>query len=181
MSGGMAIGPNFDEVHTTGTATPGVGAKFNLGKEVSDVNGNVYRYVQADEAITAVANNPLTLVIDENNQALIASGALAAGGDRIGWAPSITALIADTNFFWARMRGKFPVRVATGGVAANVALGLITTGGRLTTAPTTVSSGNAIILGVVLATAATNTASASTGNTVRDAIVSYAIGKPVDA
>ena len=79
------------------------------------------------------------------------------------------------------MRGVFPVRVATGGVAADVLLGIITTGGRITTAPTTVSAGNAIILGVVLATTATNTASASTGNTRRDAVVTYPIGKAVDA
>lgn len=180
MSAGMAIGPNFDEIHTTGTTTAGVGAKFNLGAEVTDKNGNVYRYVQADEAITAVANNPLALGIDANNQAVILSGTIAAGGSRIGWAPSVTPVIADTNFFWARMRGKFPIRVATGGVAANVSLGIIATGGRLTAAPTTVSSGNAVIAGVVLATAATNTASASTGNTVRDAIVTYPYGKPVD-
>lgn len=181
MSAGMAIGPNFDEIHTSGTTTAGVGAKFNLGKEVSDVNGNVYRYVQADEAITAVANNPLAIAIDENNQAVILSGVLAITAVRIGWAPSVTPVIADTNFFWARMRGKFPIRVATGGVAADVLLGIITTGGRLTAAPTTVSAGNAVILGVVLAAAATNTASASTGNTVRDAVVTYPIGKAVDA
>ncbi len=176
----VAIGPNFDEIHTSGTTTAGVGAKFNLGAEVMGPDGNVYRYVQADEAITAIANNPLAVAIDENNQATILSGAIAAGGPRIGWAPSVTPVIADTNFFWARMRGVFPIRVATGGVAADVTLGIITTGGRLTAAPTTVSSGNAVVLGVVLGTAATNTASASTGNTVRNAIVSNAIGKPVD-
>lgn len=176
----IGIGANFDNIDTSGTTTAGVGAKFNLGAEVEAPNGNVYRYVQADEAITTIANNPLCLCLDANNQAVIASGTLAAGGYRIGWAPSVTQVISDTNFFWARIRGKFPVRVATGGVAANVSLGLITTGGRLIAAPTTVSSGNAVIQGVVLATAATNTASASTGNTVRDAIVTFPLGKPVD-
>lgn len=156
--------PSVDEISTN--------KLFPLGTEYTAPNGNTYRYVQAEETISTTAN-PLALGIDEDEKASILSGAIALTGHRLGWAPQ--AAVADEKYFWARVRGEFPIRVAAS-TAADVTLGLATTGGRLAAAPTTLSAGNAVILGVTITAAAS--ASASLGNSVRTAIVTFPLAKP---
>ena len=145
-----------------------------VGTEVIGADGITYRYVQADEAISTTTNEPYALAIDESEQANKLTSALALVGHRIGFAPR--QIIADTKYFWARMRGSFPVRVAAS-VAADALLGMISTStaGRLAAAPTTASAGNAVVMGVMITAAAS--ASASAGNTIRTALVTQAFGK----
>src|SRR5690606_22691651 len=146
---------------------------FPLGTEVIGADGNTYRYVQADAELSTTDDNPIALAIDENEQANILTGALALAGHRIGFLPE--QIVADTKYFWARMRGVFSIRVAAS-VAADATLGLpSTTDGRLAAAPTTASATNAVVLGVVITAAAS--ASASAGNTIRTAIVTYPLAK----
>jgi len=167
------IGVNVDRV-TAGTTTDGALSEFKLGTEVVGADGNVYRYVQAGAAISTATTEPYALAIDENEQAVKLTSALALVGHRIGFAPR--QIIADNAFFWARMRGTFPIRVAAS-VAADALLGMISTdtAGRLAAAPTTASAGNAVVMNVMIVTAAS--ASASAGNTIRTAIVNYPFGK----
>jgi len=166
------LGANVNQV-TAGTTTNGQNAQFALGTEIVGSDGNTYRYVQAGAAISTTTNEPFALGIDEAEQATILTGTNALAGYLIGFAPRL--IIADNAFFWARMRGVFPIRVAAS-VAADVALGLpSTTDGRLNTAPTTVSATNAVILGVQITAAAS--ASASAGNTIRTAIATRPMAK----
>lgn len=168
------LGVNVNRV-TDGTTTNGQNAEFKLGTEVVGADGNTYRYVQAGAALSTTTTNPIALAIDENEQAVALTGALALAGHRIGFLPQ--QIVADNAFFWARMKGVFPIRVATGAVAADVALGLpSTTDGRLAAAPTTASATNAVVLGVTITTAGA-TASASAGDTIRTAIVTGPLGK----
>jgi hypothetical protein len=174
MSAGASniIGANFDRV-TAGTTTNGENAFFALGTEAFGPDGNVYRYVQAGAAIATTTTNPVAVGIDEANQATILTGATALAGYMVGFCPE--QIVADNDFFWARMRGVFTIRVAAS-VAADVALGLpSTTDGRLNTAPTTVSATNVVILGVQITAAAS--ASASAGNTLRTAICTWPLAK----
>jgi hypothetical protein len=147
--------------------------EFALGAE-HEYNGIVYRYVQAGAAISTTANEPYALAIDEDNQAVKLTSALALVGHRIGFAPR--TILADNAYFWARMRGTFPIRVAAS-VGADALLGMVAgdTAGRLAAAPTTASAGNAVVMNVMIVAAAS--ASASAGNTIRTAIVGYAFGK----
>ncbi len=171
MPASKLLGFNADRV-TAGTTTDGALAEFELGTETI-ADGIHYRYVQAGAAISTTTNEPFAIGIDENEQALILTGTNALAGHRIGFAPR--QIIADNSFFWARMRGVFPIRVAAS-VAADVALGLpSTTDGRLNTAPTTVSATNVVVLGVQIIAAAS--ASASAGNTIRTAIVTWPLAK----
>lgn len=163
------IGANVDDV-TAGTTTNGVGAKFTLGTEFFGPGAILYRYVQAAAAISTTLNEPMALAIDENDQAALLTAALGAAQHRIGWAPR--QIIADNSFFWARMRGVFPGRVAVS-IAVDAALGLSTgmTAGRVIAQPTTASAGNCKLLGVTIVTA--SSASASAGNTIRNLIVGW--------
>lgn len=169
------IGVDVDLV-TDGTTTDGEDRQWGLGQEVVGADGNKYRYVQAGAAISTTANEPYALAIDEDNQAVKLTSALALAGHMIGFAPQ--QIIADNAFFWARVEGSFPIRVAAS-IAADAALGMVaaTTAGRLAAAPATASAGNALVLGVKITASAS--ASASAGNTIRTAIVTRAVGKTV--
>lgn len=174
MVASSTLGFSADRV-TAGTTTNGQNAEFELGTEVY-ADGILYRYVQAGAAISTTTNEPFAIGIDESEQATILTGANAIAGYRIGFAPR--QIIADNAFFWARMSGVFPIRVAAS-VSADVYLGLpSTTDGRLAAAPITVSATNVMILGVRITAAAS--ASASAGNTIRTAIVTHPLAcKPV--
>jgi len=167
------LGVDVDRV-TAGTTTDGAGAEHQLGTEIVASDGITYRYVQAGAAISTTTNEPYALAIDENNQAVKLTAALALVGHRIGFAPR--QIIGDNAFFWARMRGTFPIRVAAS-VNADALLGMVAadTAGRLAAAPTTASAGNAVVMNVMIVAAAS--ASASAGNTIRTAIVNYPFGK----
>jgi hypothetical protein len=167
------MGANVDRV-TAGTTTDGQDSEFKLGTVVDGADGNRYRYVQAGAAISTLTTEPYALAIDENEQAVKLTSALALVGHRIGFAPR--QIIADNAFFWARMAGTFPIRVAAS-VGADALLGMVSgdTAGRLAAAPTTASAGNAVVMNVMIVAAAS--ASASAGNTIRTAIVNYPFGK----
>jgi hypothetical protein len=162
------IGANVDRV-TLGTTTDGENREFALGTEF-EYQGNVYRYVQAAEAISTTTSEPYALSITEAGQA---SKLTVANGltDRnlIGFAPR--QIIADNSFFWARMRGTFPIRVAAS-AAANARLGIGGVGatGRLASS-VTASAGNMLVMGVWITAAAS--ASASAGNTIRTAVADW--------
>lgn len=167
------LGANVDRV-TAGTTADAQNSEFKLGTIATGADGNTYRYVQAGAAVSTTLNEPYALAIDENEQAVKLTSALALVGHRIGFAPR--QIIADNAFFWARMAGSFPVRVAAS-VGADALLGMVSgdTAGRLAAAPTTASAGNAVVMNVMIVTAAS--ASASAGNTIRTAIVNYPFGK----
>jgi hypothetical protein len=162
------IGANFDRV-TDGTTTNGQNAEFTLNSEVMGADGNVYRYVQAGAAISTTTGEPYALAIDEDGQAVLLTAALGLAGHRVGFAPR--QIIADNAFFWARMRGTFPIRV-TASAAADVLLGIggVGASGRLMSA-VTASAGNMVVLGLVITAAAS--ASASAGNTIRTALATW--------
>lgn len=172
MSAGATpvIGANFDRV-TDGTTTDGVNAEFALGTEVS-FDGNIYRYVQAAAALSTTLNEPFALSISSTGQASLLTATLGLTGTFIGVMPR--QIIPDNAFFWARMRGVFPIRVAAS-AAASVLLGIggVGSSGRLASS-VTASAGNLVVLGLVITAAAS--ASASAGNTIRTAIATWPLG-----
>lgn len=167
---GSILGVDVDLV-TAGTTTDGANAKFTLGTEFTGADGITYRYVQAGEAISTTLNEPYSLCIDENHQALKFTATNGLAGHRWGAAPR--QIIADNAFFWARMRGTFPLRVAAS-AAADVILGVggVGSSGRLASS-VTASAGNCVVLGLAITAAAS--ASASAGNTIRTAVASWPI------
>lgn len=169
MSGIGTIGPNFDQVDA-GTTTNGVGAKFTMGSELQGVDGTVYRYVQAGEAITTIINNPLQVKIRGEWQATILDEADVQPG-MIGWAPHCTSLIPDNSFFWARIRGIFKVRAAVGALP-NVRVRINDNGIVSTATATTVGER---LAGISLLSTASASASAQDPGTRPYAIVSGAI------
>jgi hypothetical protein len=158
------LGVNVDRV-TAGTTTNGQDREFALGTQVLGADGTLYRYVQAGAAISTTVNQPLGLCIDENEQAVLSTGPHLLAGHRVGFAPK--QIIADNAFFWARMQGVFPIKVAVS-TAADVPLRITVagTGGVLTSASLTASG--VTVLGVVLTLAASTSASA--GSTIRTAL-----------
>lgn len=169
------VGINVDRV-SAGTTTDGEKAEFALGTTVFGVDGTSYTYVQAAEAISTTTDEPYALTIDEDFQASKATAAGALDNHSFGIAPR--QIISDNDFFWARaVHGGFdvPLRVAAS-VGADVVLGFgaSATAGRLQ-ASVTASAGNAIVYGVMITDAAS--ASASAGNTIRNAIVTNPIYK----
>jgi hypothetical protein len=164
------LGVNVDQVDTS----PGYG----LGTKVYGTDGTDYTYVQAAEAISTTVNEPFSLCIDEDFQALKSTAAGALDNHSFAIAPR--QIIADDAYFWARAMQngqEVPIRVAAaatldavlghGGTAATGS-----TAGRLGVSMTA-SAGNAIVLGVMLT--ATASASASAGNTIRNVIVNNPI------
>ena len=170
MSAGSSqvIGANFDRV-TAGTTTAGQNAEFALNTEIADSDGNVYRYVQAGAAISTTTDEPYALAIDEDGQAVKLTAALGLVGHRVGVAPS--QIISDNDFFWARMRGTFSIRV-TAAAAADSLLGIggVGAAGRLMSG-VTASAGNMVVQGLVITAVAS--ASASAGNTIRTALATW--------
>lgn len=147
--------------------TASLNKEFALGAE-TEFGGIVYRYVQAGAAISTSVNEPYALAIDEAEQALKLTAPLALAGHRIGFAPR--AIIPDNAYFWARMQGVFPIRVAAD-TAADVRLRVaVAGGGRLSSASLTASG--AQIMGVVITAAASTSTSADDLNaqTIRTAI-----------
>jgi len=177
MSAGSTpvIGANVDLV-TDGTTTDGENAQFLLGTETL-LDGNVYRYVQAGEAISTTLNEPYALSITSAGQAVKLTAALGLTAKFIGFAPR--QIIADNSFFWARMRGVFPIRVSASAAAdARLGIGGVGASGRLASS-VTASAGNLIVLGVQITAVAS--ASASAGNTIRTAVATWPLGETAAA
>jgi hypothetical protein len=171
------LGVNVDRV-TAGTTTNGALAEYKLGTKVIGTDGTDYTYCQAGAAISTTTNEPYSLCIDEDFQALKSTAAGALDNHAFGIAPR--QIIADNAFFWARamQHGQnVPIRVAAS-ASADVVLGHGGTAaagasaGRLGVS-TTASAGNATVLGVFITAAAS--ASASAGNTIRVALVTNPI------
>ncbi len=119
-------------------------AEFGLGDVVSDGQGNVYVYVEADEAITANA----AVLIDETAGIEMSDlVSTAAGfGDRVG---VVSVAFVSAEFGWAQIYGTAIVNVATS-AAANAQLNSTASVGRL---DDNALSGSEIILGLVLSAA----------------------------
>lgn len=160
------LGFKADRV-TAGTTTDGVGAEFALGTQAVGADGNVYRYVQAAEAISTTTSEPYGLAITEANQAVKVTAATGLEGHFFGVAPR--QIIADNAFFWAVVNGVASMRV-TASASANAVLGIggVGAAGRLASG-VTASAGNMIVYGVKITAAAS--ASASAGNTIRTALI----------
>lgn len=157
---GAPIGVNVDDT-STGTTTNGQNAKHQLGTVVNGIDGSRYVYVQAGAAVMPSTKAPNALAIDEDFQAVLMTSALGAAGHQLGFAPQV--VIADNDFFWAKIAGVFNVRVAAS-TAADAYLRTSLVAGRLSAT----STASAVAFPVVLATAAS--ASTSAGNSVREAI-----------
>lgn len=156
------IGANVDRV-SSGTTTDGQNAEFPLGTRVSGPDGQEFVYVQAGAAISTTLNEPFTLAIDENYQAVKITKALAIAGHRIGFAPQ--QIISDNDFFWARTKGSnFNIKVAVS-CAADITLWTTATAGIL---DDTSGATHVAVFGVVLVVAASTSASA--GSTVREVL-----------
>lgn len=157
------IGANVDRV-SAGTTTNGVNAEFPLGTLVNGPDGIEYMYVQAGAALLSATNGPNAIAIDEDYQAQLMTTALASAGHELGFAPQ--AIIADNDFFWARVNGaNFNVRVAAS-AAADTYLRTTGTAGRLGTAST---ASAVVFTGVVIVVAAS--ASTSANNSVREVLM----------
>lgn len=149
---------------TAGTTTDGVGAEWALGTRMVGIDGQEYVYVQAGAAISTTTNQPFTLAVDENYQAVKITKALASAGHMIAVAPQ--QIISDNDFFWAITRGSnFNMKVAVS-CAADVNLWTTATAGVL---DDTSGASHVVVLGVKLVVAAS--ASASAGSTVREVIM----------
>lgn len=100
-------------------------AEFGLGDVVSDGQGNVYVYVEADEAITVNA----AVIIDETAgiEMVDNTSSASAFGDRVG---VVSVAFVAAEFGWAQIYGTATVDVATS-AAANVQLNGTATAGRL--------------------------------------------------
>lgn len=164
------IGANTDLV-TAGTTTDGRNAQFKLGTIAVGSDGNHYQYVQAGEAISTTLNEPYLLAIDEAYQAIKATAAALLTGHHVGVAPR--QIIADNAFFWAVRQGVCSLRV-TASAAADVRLGIggVGAAGRPMSS-VTASAGNMVLEGLKITAAAS--ASASAGNTIRTAILSWPV------
>lgn len=153
------IGANPDRT-TSGTTTDGQNAEFTLGTKSTGPNSQEYVYVQAAAALMTATTDPNALAIDENYQASLMTTALALNNYELGFAPQL--VIADNDFFWARVSGSgFNGRVSAS-AAADTYLRTTITAGRLGTAST---ASAVTFTGVVIVTAAS--ASTSANNTVR--------------
>lgn len=154
------IGANVDRI-SAGTTTNGVNAEFPLGTRVIGKDNTEYVYVQAAAALMTATTDPNALAIDEDYQASLMTTALALNNYELGFAPQ--AVIADNDYFWARVNGSnFNIRVSAS-AAADTYLRTTVTAGRLGTAST---ASAVTFTGVVLVVAAS--ASTSANNSVRE-------------
>lgn len=157
------IGANVDRV-SSGTTTDGAGAEFPLGTRVHGPDNCEYVYCQAAAALLATTTAANALAIDENYQASLMTTALASAGHELGFAPQL--VIADNDFFWARVNGSnFNIRAAAS-AAADTYLRTTATAGLLGTAST---ASAVVFTGVVLVVAAS--ASTSAANSVREVLM----------
>lgn len=115
------IGANVDDVRDE--------AQVDLGTVLVGVDGTKYVYVQAAASLMASALAANAVAIDEDYQANLMTSALGAAGQKLGFAPE--AVIADDQFFFARIGGSgFRTRLAAS-TAADVYLRTTTTAGVL--------------------------------------------------
>lgn len=157
------IGANVDRV-SSGTTTDGENAEHRLGTRVLGPDNVEYVYCQAGAALMAATTSPNAIAIDENYQAQLMTTALALVGHEVGFCPQI--VIADNDFFWARVNGSnFNIRVAPS-AAADTYLRTTATAGLLGTAST---ASAVVFTGVVLVVAAS--ASTSASNSVREVLM----------
>jgi hypothetical protein len=157
------VGANMDRT-TAGTTTNGENKEFALGTRVVGPDGTEYVYVQAAAALMTATTDPNALAIDEDFQASLMTTALALTNFELGFAPQ--QIIADNDFFWARVSGaNFNARVAAS-AAADTYLRTTITAGRLGTAST---ASAVVFTGVVLVVAAS--ASTSASNSVREVLM----------
>lgn len=165
------IGADVDRVDSGVSASSLVGSQFPLGTELVGADGNTYRYVQAGAAISTTLNEPYALAIDNLHQATLLTAANGLLGYRFGVAPR--QIIAQFAFFWARIRGSFPLRVSAS-AAANAVLGIggVGASGRLASS-VTASAGNMTVFGLVITAVAS--ASVSAGNTIRTCIATFPV------
>jgi hypothetical protein len=158
---GAPIGADVDGV-SAGTTVNGVGAPLQLGTRVNGVDGTEYVLVQAGAALMASTKAPNAVAIDEDYQAQLMTSALAAAGHGLGFAPQ--AVIADNDFFWARVGGSNFNHRASASTAADAFLRTTITAGRLSAT----STASAVAFPAVLVVAAS--ASTSAGNSVREVL-----------
>lgn len=134
---------------TAGTTTDGAGAEYALGTTAEGTDGSRWCYVQAGAAITQYS----WVAIDENFQAVMGTKALADVGHQVGFAQ---IAFADNDMGWVCVHGPGNITVrALASCAADVQLYTSATAGALDDT----SASQTLIRGVVLVTAATNTAS----------------------
>lgn len=133
---------------TAGTTTDGAGAEFALGTRVTATDGSEWVYVQAGEAISQY----MWVAIDENFQAVKGTKALADAGHEVGFAQ---VGFSDNDMGWVCVHGKNITVTVLASCAADVQLYTSGTAGKLDDT----SGSQTLIRGVVLVTAATNTAS----------------------
>lgn len=140
--GQNAIGPNFTETLTLGTAV-NVFPEHELGTRMKGANGAEWVYVQASGAITGAG---YVVVIDEAWQAAMATNTTAVYGQQIGVAG---VAFADDDYGWVQVFGTCDIRVAAS-CAANAVITSTTTAGQLDDAA---GGGTKNIDGAVLTTA----------------------------
>jgi len=158
---GAPIGADVDGVFE-GTTTNGENAPAQLGTVVNGVDGTAYILVQAGASLMASTDAPNAVAIDEDYQAQLMTSALGAAGHALGFAPQ--AIIADNDFFWARINGSgFNARVAAS-TAADAFLRTTLVAGRLSVT----STASAVVFPAVIVAAAS--ASTSAGNSVREVL-----------
>jgi len=157
------IGANVNQIDT-GTTTNGENAKFPLGTRVTGPDNTEYVYVQAAASLLTATTSPNAVAIDEDYQASLMTTALANANYELGFAPQL--VIADNNYFWARVNGSnFNIRVDAS-AAADTYLRTTATAGRL---GTTSTASAVVFTGVALVVAAS--ASTSAGNSVREVLM----------
>jgi hypothetical protein len=157
------IGANVDRT-SAGTTTNGANAEFPLGTRVVGKDNVEYVYVQAAAALMTATTDPNAVAIDEDFQASLMTTALALNNYELGFAPQ--AVIADNDYFWARVNGaNFNARVSAS-ASADTYLRTTVTAGRLGTAST---ASAVTFTGVVIVVAAS--ASTSANNSVREVLM----------
>lgn len=131
-------GTNFDR-----------GNQIALGQRVTATDGSNWLYVHAGAAITQYS----WVSIDENFEAVMGTKTLADAGYGVGFAQ---VAFADNDFGWVCVNGPGNINVRVlASCAADVQLYTTSTAGALDDT----SASQTLLRGVVLATAATNTAS----------------------
>jgi len=133
---------------TAGTTTDGEDAEFALGTKVQATDGQTWVYAQAGAAISQYD----WVAIDENFQMVKGTKALADAGHEVGFAQ---AAFDDNDMGWVCVGGKNITVNVLASCAADVQLYTSGTAGKLDDT----SGSQTLIRGVVLVTAATNTAS----------------------
>lgn len=133
------------------------GNQFAVGTRVTATDGSEWVYVHAGAAITRYS----WVAIDENFEAVMGTKTLADAGHNVGFAQ---VAFSDNDFGWVCVNapGNQSVRVLAS-CAADVQLYTSATAGALDDT----SASQTLIRGVVLVTAATNTAS------TRECIAAY--------